>query len=239
MREIVLDTETTGLRQNDGDRIVEIGCVELINHVATGNNYHQYINPDRSMPDGAFKVHSDMLPGFTFLVGNRKPDAAFHNTFVAPCPHHWDESWVLAIGSIFFCKAAAPIFKSTGLVKEFFGSSQLSQFMDQTNPLSEVTHKRRLSALGPGGLTRDRAGFEVRDVHTTHFGRVCPIETPEGPNIGLIASLATYYGRRLTKHPRLRLDDTFEAFGFYFFAGVTSLLLTRTYHFDVICSRCS
>ena len=77
-------------------------------------------------------------------------------------------------------------------VKEFFGSSQLSQFMDQTNPLSEVTHKRRLSALGPGGLTRDRAGFEVRDVHPTHYGRVCPIETPEGPNIGLINSLASY-----------------------------------------------
>jgi DNA-directed RNA polymerase subunit beta len=78
------------------------------------------------------------------------------------------------------------------VVKEFFGSSQLSQFMDQTNPLSEITHKRRLSALGPGGLTRDRAGFEVRDVHPTHYGRICPIETPEGPNIGLIASLATY-----------------------------------------------
>ena len=78
------------------------------------------------------------------------------------------------------------------VVKEFFGSSQLSQFMDQTNPLSEVTHKRRLSALGPGGLTRERAGFEVRDVHPTHYGRICPIETPEGPNIGLIASLSTY-----------------------------------------------
>jgi DNA-directed RNA polymerase subunit beta len=78
------------------------------------------------------------------------------------------------------------------VVKEYFGSSQLSQFMDQTNPLSEVTHKRRLSALGPGGLTRERAGFEVRDVHTTHYGRICPIETPEGPNIGLIASLSTY-----------------------------------------------
>src|SRR5260370_4590124 len=77
-------------------------------------------------------------------------------------------------------------------VREFFGSSQLSQFMDQTNPLSEVTHKRRLSALGPGGLTRERAGFEVRDVHPTHYGRICPIETPEGPNIGLIASLSTY-----------------------------------------------
>ncbi len=77
-------------------------------------------------------------------------------------------------------------------VREFFGSSQLSQFMDQTNPLSEVTHKRRLSALGPGGLTRERAGFEVRDVHPTHYGRICPIETPEGPNIGLINSLATY-----------------------------------------------
>jgi DNA-directed RNA polymerase subunit beta len=78
------------------------------------------------------------------------------------------------------------------VVKEFFGSSQLSQFMDQTNPLSEITHKRRLSALGPGGLTRDRAGFEVRDVNPTHYGRICPIETPEGPNIGLIASLAVF-----------------------------------------------
>ncbi|KGQ02378.1 DNA-directed RNA polymerase subunit beta [Beauveria bassiana D1-5] len=77
-------------------------------------------------------------------------------------------------------------------IKEFFGSSQLSQFMDQTNPLSEITHKRRVSALGPGGLTRERAGFEVRDVHPTHYGRVCPIETPEGPNIGLINSMALY-----------------------------------------------
>jgi DNA-directed RNA polymerase subunit beta len=77
-------------------------------------------------------------------------------------------------------------------IKEFFGSSQLSQFMDQTNPLSEITHKRRVSALGPGGLTRERAGFEVRDVHPTHYGRVCPIETPEGPNIGLINSLALF-----------------------------------------------
>ena len=84
------------------------------------------------------------------------------------------------------------------MVKEFFGSSQLSQFMDQTNPLSEITHKRRLSALGPGGLTRDRAGFEVRDVHPTHYGRICPIETPEGPNIGLIASLASF--ARINKH---------------------------------------
>ena len=80
----------------------------------------------------------------------------------------------------------------SAVVKEFYGSSQLSQFMDQTNPLSEITHKRRLSALGPGGLTRERAGFEVRDVHPTHYGRVCPIETPEGPNIGLIASLSTF-----------------------------------------------
>src|SRR5437899_1134113 len=77
-------------------------------------------------------------------------------------------------------------------IREFFGSSQLSQFMDQTNPLSEITHKRRLSALGPGGLSRERAGFEVRDVHPTHYGRICPIETPEGPNIGLINSLATF-----------------------------------------------
>ena len=100
-------------------------------------------------------------------------------------------------------------------VKEFFGSSQLSQFMDQNNPLSEVTHKRRVSALGPGGLTRERAGFEVRDVHPTHYGRVCPIETPEGPNIGLINSLSVYartnqYGfletpyRRVEQRPRHR-----------------------------------
>lgn len=81
---------------------------------------------------------------------------------------------------------------ASAVVKEFFGSSQLSQFMDQTNPLSEVTHKRRLSALGPGGLSRERAGFEVRDVHATHYGRICPVETPEGPNIGLISSLASY-----------------------------------------------
>ncbi|MBF0418145.1 MAG: DNA-directed RNA polymerase subunit beta, partial [Magnetococcales bacterium] len=80
----------------------------------------------------------------------------------------------------------------SAVIREFFGSSQLSQFMDQTNPLSEITHKRRLSALGPGGMTRERAGFEVRDVHPTHYGRICPIETPEGPNIGLINSLSTY-----------------------------------------------
>ncbi len=95
-------------------------------------------------------------------------------------------------------------------VREFFGSSQLSQFMDQTNPLSEVTHKRRLSALGPGGLTRERAGFEVRDVHPTHYGRICPIETPEGPNIGLINSLATF--ARVNRHgfiesPYRRIED--------------------------------
>jgi DNA-directed RNA polymerase subunit beta len=94
-------------------------------------------------------------------------------------------------------------------VKEFFGSSQLSQFMDQNNPLSEVTHKRRISALGPGGLTRERAGFEVRDVHPTHYGRVCPIETPEGPNIGLINSLAVYartneYGFLETPYRRVK-----------------------------------
>ncbi|MFT6579687.1 MAG: DNA-directed RNA polymerase subunit beta [Alphaproteobacteria bacterium] len=95
-------------------------------------------------------------------------------------------------------------------VREFFGSSQLSQFMDQTNPLAEITHKRRLSALGPGGLTRERAGFEVRDVHPTHYGRICPIETPEGPNIGLINSLATY--ARVNKYgfiesPYRRVED--------------------------------
>jgi len=78
------------------------------------------------------------------------------------------------------------------VIQAFFGSSQLSQFMDQTNPLAELTHKRRLSALGPGGLTRERAGFEVRDVHYSQYGRMCPIETPEGPNIGLITSLACY-----------------------------------------------
>ena len=103
-------------------------------------------------------------------------------------------------------------------VKEFFGSSQLSQFMDQNNPLSEVTHKRRVSALGPGGLTRERAGFEVRDVHPTHYGRVCPIETPEGPNIGLINSLATYartneYGFLESPYRRVvdgQVSDTIE-----------------------------
>jgi DNA-directed RNA polymerase subunit beta len=94
-------------------------------------------------------------------------------------------------------------------LKEFFGASQLSQFMDQTNPLSEITHKRRVSALGPGGLTRERAGFEVRDVHPTHYGRVCPIETPEGPNIGLINSLSLYarlneYGFIETPYRRVR-----------------------------------
>jgi len=100
-------------------------------------------------------------------------------------------------------------------VKEFFGSSQLSQFMDQTNPLSEVTHKRRLSALGPGGLTRERAGFEVRDVHGTHYGRMCPVETPEGPNIGLITSLATYarvseYGFIETPYQIINEDRTIQ-----------------------------
>ena len=78
------------------------------------------------------------------------------------------------------------------VIREFFGSSPLSQFMDQGNPLAELTHKRRVSALGPGGLSRDRASFDVRDVHYTHYGRLCPIETPEGPNIGLISYLATY-----------------------------------------------
>src|SRR5690606_26949999 len=77
-------------------------------------------------------------------------------------------------------------------IKEFFGSSQLSQFMDQTNPLAELTHKRRLSALGPGGLAREIAGFAVRDIHPSHYGRICPVETPEGPNAGLIGSLSTY-----------------------------------------------
>ena len=99
---------------------------------------------------------------------------------------------------------------AVAVVREFFGSSQLSQFMDQTNPLGEITHKRRLSAMGPGGLTRERAGFEVRDVHPTHYGRICPIETPEGPNIGLINSLATY--ARVSKYgfietPYRRVQD--------------------------------
>ena len=99
----------------------------------------------------------------------------------------------------------------TAAVKEFFGSSQLSQFMDQNNPLGELTHKRRLSALGPGGLSRDRAGFEVRDVHYSHYGRMCPVETPEGPNIGLINSLATYarinqYG--FIEAPYRKIDKT-------------------------------
>src|SRR4030095_163915 len=80
----------------------------------------------------------------------------------------------------------------SSVIRDFFGRSQLSQFMDQTNPLAELTHKRTLSALGPGGLRRERAGFEVRDVHHSHYGRICPIETPEGPNIGLIGRLASY-----------------------------------------------
>jgi DNA-directed RNA polymerase beta subunit len=96
-------------------------------------------------------------------------------------------------------------------VREFFGSSQLSQFMDQTNPLSEVTHKRRVSALGPGGLTRERAGFEVRDVHPTHYGRICPIETPEGPNIGLINSLATSPGQQVRLHRDARTARSWTA----------------------------
>ncbi len=108
----------------------------------------------------------------------------------------------------------------TAVIKEFFGSSQLSQFMDQTNPLSEVTHKRRLSALGPGGLTRERAGFEVRDVHPTHYGRICPIETPEGPNIGLIASLSTYarvneYGFVETPYRKVEQGRVTEEVSFY------------------------
>lgn len=108
----------------------------------------------------------------------------------------------------------------SAVIKEFFGSSQLSQFMDQTNPLSEVTHKRRLSALGPGGLTRERAGFEVRDVHPTHYGRICPIETPEGPNIGLIASLSTYarvneYGFVETPYRRVAEGKVAEAIEFF------------------------
>ncbi|MEM6730152.1 MAG: DNA-directed RNA polymerase subunit beta, partial [Myxococcota bacterium] len=111
----------------------------------------------------------------------------------------------------------------SAVIKEFFGSSQLSQFMDQTNPLSEVTHKRRLSALGPGGLTRERAGFEVRDVHTTHYGRICPIETPEGPNIGLIASLATFarvneYG--FVESPYRRVIDGQVTEGVEFFSAL-------------------
>ena len=108
----------------------------------------------------------------------------------------------------------------SAVVKEYFGSSQLSQFMDQTNPLSEVTHKRRLSALGPGGLTRERAGFEVRDVHTTHYGRICPIETPEGPNIGLIASLSTYarvneFGFIETPYRKVTEGRATDEVGFY------------------------
>src|SRR6202000_2186981 len=105
-------------------------------------------------------------------------------------------------------------------IREFFGSSQLSQFMDQTNPLSEITHKRRLSALGPGGLSRERAGFEVRDVHPTHYGRICPIETPEGPNIGLISSLSCFarineYGFIESPYRRVRSTRESEEVQFY------------------------
>lgn len=111
---------------------------------------------------------------------------------------------------------------ASAVVKEFFGSSQLSQFMDQTNPLSEITHKRRLSALGPGGLSRERAGFEVRDVHPTHYGRICPIETPEGPNIGLISSLASFarvneYG--FIETPYKQIGDQTEESGVRYFSA--------------------
>lgn len=105
----------------------------------------------------------------------------------------------------------------TTAIRDFFSGSQLCQFMDQTNPLAELTHKRRLSTLGPGGLSRERAGFEVRDIHHSHYGRICPIETPEGPNIGLIASLATYgaideYGFIVTPYRRVvrEVKNTYE-----------------------------
>ena len=126
----------------------------------------------------------------------------------------------------------------TAAIREFFGSSPLSQFMDQNNPLAELTHKRRLSALGPGGLSRDRAGFEVRDVHYTHYGRMCPIETPEGPNIGLISYLASFarineYGfieapyRRVDKETGVVTDEvvymTADVEDNYMVAQITSL----------------
>lgn len=108
----------------------------------------------------------------------------------------------------------------TAAIKEFFSSSQLSQFMDQQNPLAELTNKRRISALGPGGLTRDRAGFEVRDVHSSHYGRICPIETPEGPNIGLISNLTTYgkineYGFIQTPYRIVNADGTIQENAIY------------------------
>ena len=111
----------------------------------------------------------------------------------------------------------------SAVINEFFGSSQLSQFMNQTNPLSEITHKRRLSALGPGGLTRERAGFEVRDVHTSHYGRICPVETPEGPNIGLISSIATYakvneFG--FIETPYRKVDDTNGSADIHFLTAI-------------------
>jgi len=98
----------------------------------------------------------------------------------------------------------------SSVINSFFGTNQLSQFMDQTNPLAEITHKRRMSALGPGGLSRERAGFEVRDVHYTHYGRLCTIETPEGPNIGLISSLSVYAkinGMGFIETPYRRIDE--------------------------------
>ena len=102
-------------------------------------------------------------------------------------------SWhVITSYSIHYTKLYDNAKALTTVIRDFFARSQLSQFMDQINPLAELTHKRRLSALGPGGLNRERAGFEVRDVHTSHYGRICPIETPEGPNIGLINSFSTY-----------------------------------------------
>mgnify|MGYP000458854390 CR=1 FL=1 len=108
----------------------------------------------------------------------------------------------------------------TAAIKEFFSSSQLSQFMDQQNPLAELTNKRRISALGPGGITRDRASYEVRDVHSSHYGRICPIETPEGPNIGLISNLTTYgkineYGFIQTPYRIVNADGTVQEEALY------------------------
>ena len=151
-------------------------------------------------------------PSFGWLRSNFAEKLSLADAMVAMRRDYTEKAWVWArFGTAPLWTRAATVFipprkpgsrsKPQDLInakpiaaclKEFFGTSPLSQFMDQTNPLAEITHKRRVSALGPGGLNRERAGFEVRDVHPTHYGRICPIETPEGPNIGLINSLATY-----------------------------------------------
>src|SRR5674476_1294649 len=172
--------------------LIEAGYKELplldIDHVNVGAYIRNTLTVDKNMTreDALFDIYRVMRPGEPPTVDTA--EAMFRSLFFDS--ERYDLS---AVGRVKMnMRLEIDAKPAAAAVREFFGSSQLSQFMDQTNPLSEITHKRRLSALGPGGLTRERAGFEVRDVHPTHYGRICPIETPEGPNIGLINSLATY-----------------------------------------------